>query len=145
MATKETLIAELTQLLREHLPDYRATAPTQGTGGLPLDIAYVRVEPWLYGFGHMTADGAWRLCTELALQYDRVPVLAYQEGGSWLFRVPLYMLDVRLEGYPERWNDFSRTASLFVDEFADALGDYQSLRAERGDHVDSINTVLGEG
>ncbi|MFG6094300.1 hypothetical protein SPB21_03575 [Leptothoe sp. ISB3NOV94-8A] len=150
MPDKELLIKELSTLLREKLsPLSWMPGPISPMhGNLPLEMAYVRVEPWVLGFDGISERGAWQLASELALGYSRVPVLAYKsplEDSSecWRFRVPLYMAGPDFEGHPEAWHDFSRTIALFADEFSGLLLDYQELRSIRADSAEMVKSVLG--
>lgn len=143
MLSKKTLLEELTTLLRTHLsPDcYTETL----TGGLPMHIPFVRIEPWVYGCNTVTLDGAWQLSVETSLWYNRTPVMVHQWEKDWSFRVPLYMLNPEFEAAiePENRHRFEWSVDLDPKCFALALAEYQKDCAFRTDQVEMIETVMG--
>lgn len=152
--TKQELLQEVADILKKHLDDgsYVIAPAAPQNGNLPMDIAYVRVEPWVYGTETVTLDGAWGLAVETALQWNKVPVLAHQFRGMWLFRVPVYMCGPEYEQsiVEEDWHAFDFSIDVAPVCFAMVLSKYQELRDERdgfGDdqeYRDLLSIALGE-
>lgn len=140
--TKEALKQELTGLLLTHLdPDgYSQSLPTQASGGLPLHIPYIRLEPWVYGPNAVTLKGAWDMCVETARQYDKTPVLAHQWHGDWVFRMPMAVAGVEA---PEGSYEFEYAIEMAVKAFALFLVEYQEEKAARVDYSAMVSVVLG--
>lgn len=146
MPTKQQYLESLTATLCAHLSaDAYAVAPAHPkNGNLPLDIAYVRVEPWLYGPNVVTPSGSWDLCVEAALHWERAPVLALPDADDWLFRVPLYMMSAEYgDSLSEnQWHDFGQTALVGAEAFGAILKYYQEEREAREDYLGALKVVL---
>lgn len=143
----DALRGEVTDLLRAHLlpGTFTETLPTKADGGLPLNIPFVRVEPWVYGVEAVTFAGAWSLCVESAAYYSKTPVLAHQWHGGWSFRVSLYMLNSEFEAtmVPENRHRFDWSVDLSVEAFALAVAEYQEECGSQRSAVEIIDSVLG--
>lgn len=142
MPTKEELKNDLTKLLVECLDEssYTHVAAHPSNGNLPLDISYVRIEPWLYGTKAVTLRGAWELAVEYCLYYKKAPILAHQWLGEWSFRLPLYMLD---EQYgtslpPENQHRFEYSVDIRPEALGLVLLQYQVAYEARVTKVKSL-------
>lgn len=144
--SKEELKQQLSSLLQASLsPESYAIAPAHPqNGNLPLDIAYIRVEPWLYGDKDILPSGSWDLCVETALHWEKVPVLALPDDDGWSFRVPLYMLSAEYgDSLDEKqWHSFDQTALVGGEAFGAIVKYYQEEREAREEYLDALKTVL---
>lgn len=145
--TKEELKDSLTKLLIENLDEdsFTATLPTKENGLLCLDIPYVRIEPWVYGTGAVTLNGAWVIAVEAARFFRKTPVLAHQWHGEWCFRMPFYALntDFEIAIAADNRHRFDWSVDLGVEPFALALSQYQEICEVRHDAAELIKFAVG--
>lgn len=145
---QQELLDSLAATLRQALDgECYADAPVDpSNGNLPLSIAYVRVEPWLFGDEHVTLRGAWELACETALQWERCPVLAVPAGGGWVFRVPLHFVDQSVLGRlaeDQDLLDFDLSVVLQARGFGLCLKHFQEARERAEDALAMVGEAIG--